>query len=66
VKVKRSMKDGDLVRKLAREARLPVAKAQDRLEELVHSIVTRLRLGQSVELPGLGKLVGRGATAKKQ
>ena len=51
------MKQAELARELAREARLPAAVAQDRIDELVHRIVTKLRRGRPVELPGLGKLV---------
>jgi len=53
------MKQKDLARELARKARLPAAVAQDRIEELVHRIVRKLRRGQRVELPGVGKLVLR-------
>lgn len=53
------MKQKDLARELAREAGLPPAVAQDRIEELVHQIVRKLRRGQRVELPGVGKLVMR-------
>ena len=53
------MKQAELARQLAKEARVPAAVAQDRIEELVHQIVRKLRLGRPVELPGLGKLVVR-------
>ena len=60
------MKQKDLARELAREARLPEAVAQDRIEELVHRIVRKLRRGQKVELPGVGKLVMRtGRTGRR-
>ena len=52
-----NMKQKELARELAHEARLPAAVAQDRIEELVHQIVRKLRRGRPVELPGLGKLV---------
>jgi nucleoid DNA-binding protein len=51
------MKQQELARELAREARLPAAVAQDRIDELVHRIVRKLRRGQPVKLAGLGKLV---------
>jgi nucleoid DNA-binding protein len=51
------MKQTELARELAREARLPTAVAQDRIDELVHQIVRKLRRGRPVKLPGLGKLV---------
>ena len=57
------MKQEELARELARElpkeTRLPRAVAQDRIDELVHQIVRKLRRGRPVELPGLGKLVVR-------
>ncbi len=50
------MKIQQLTRTLARQSQLPAAEARDEVEELVHRIVTRLRQGQSVDLPGVGKL----------
>jgi nucleoid DNA-binding protein len=60
------MKQAELARELAREARLPAAAAQDRIDELVHRIIKNLRRGRPVELPGLGKLVVRTGAGKKQ
>jgi nucleoid DNA-binding protein len=60
------MKQEELARELARESRLPEAVAQERIEELVHRIVKKLRRGRPVELPGLGKLVYGRAARKKQ
>jgi nucleoid DNA-binding protein len=57
-----SMKRDELTRKLAREDGLPVAVAQDRIDELVHRIVTKLRRGRPVELPGIGTLIKRAGT----
>ena len=51
------MKQEELARELAREARVPAAVAQDQIDELVHRIVRKLRRGQRVDLPGVGKLV---------
>jgi len=51
------VKQDELARELAREARLPPGVAQDRIDELVHRIVRKLRRGQRVNLPGVGKLV---------
>ena len=51
------MKQEELARELARESRVPAAVAQDRIDELVHRIVKKLRRGQRVVLPGVGKLV---------
>ena len=60
------MKQEELARELAREARLPAAVAQDRIDELVHQIVRKLRRGRPVELPGLGKLVVRSRATEKR
>jgi nucleoid DNA-binding protein len=60
------MTQEELARELAREARLPAAVAQDRIDELVHRIVRKLRRGQPVELPGLGKLVVPARPRKRQ
>ncbi|MGH9647427.1 MAG: HU family DNA-binding protein [Bryobacteraceae bacterium] len=60
------MKQQELARELAREARLPAAIAHDRIDELVHQIVRKLRGGRSVELPGLGKLVARAGPRKNK
>jgi len=51
------MQREDLAQELAREASLPEGVARDEIDKLVHRIVTRLRRGQRVELPGLGKLI---------
>jgi nucleoid DNA-binding protein len=59
------MKQAELARELAREAHLPAAAAQDRIDDLVHRIIQNLRRGRPVELPGLGKLVARTGTRKK-
>lgn len=53
------MKHEELARKLAKEAGVPQAIAQDRIDQLVHQIVTKLQRGQRVELPGLGRLVSK-------
>jgi len=53
------MKQKELARELAKETGLPAAAAQDRIDELVHGILKKLRQGQPVQLPGLGKLVAR-------
>lgn len=60
------MKQEELARELAREARLPAAAAKDRVDELVHRIIKRLRRGRPVELPGLGKLVVRTGAQKRR
>ena len=60
------MKRDELTRKLAREDGLPVAVAQDRIDELVHRIVTKLRRGHPVALPGIGTLVKLAGTRKRR
>jgi nucleoid DNA-binding protein len=60
------VKQGELARELAREARLPAAVAQERIDELVHRIVKKLRRGQRVDLPGVGKLVMRPGRPEKR
>ena len=51
------MRREELARKLARETRTPDAAARDQIDELVHKIVQKLRRGQPVKFPGLGKLI---------
>ena len=53
------------MRVLAREARVPAAAAQDRIDALAHRIMIKLRRGQPVDLPGLGTLVRRATGQKK-
>jgi nucleoid DNA-binding protein len=48
------MKRKQLARDLARATHLSAAAAQDRVDELVHEILRRLRSGEPVDLPGLG------------
>lgn len=53
------MKRGDLARALAERSRsagtaLSEGQAQDELDRLVHGIVTGLREGRPVEMPGVG------------
>jgi nucleoid DNA-binding protein len=49
----------ELARVLAREAKIPGAIAQDRVDAVVHDIVMKLKAGRPVKLVGLGKLVAR-------
>lgn len=51
------MKHEDLVRTLAQETRQSPAEASDEIDDLVHEILRKLRAGEPVELPGVGKLV---------
>jgi hypothetical protein len=46
-----------LIRKLARQARVSEAQAADSLDELVHGIVQRLKRKEPVEVPGVARLV---------
>jgi nucleoid DNA-binding protein len=50
------MKRKELARQLARTKHLAAGAAQDRVDELVHDIVRKLRAGQRVTLPGFGEL----------
>jgi nucleoid DNA-binding protein len=62
------MKRKQLARDLARTAHIPAAKAQDRVDELVHEILRRLRAGEPVDLEGLGldpkQMIARPANGK--
>lgn len=51
-----------LAQRLARRAGVTNAEAADHLDRVVHQIVTKLRKGRTVPLPGLGKLKPAGAT----
>jgi nucleoid DNA-binding protein len=53
------MKREELARTLARQTNLSRAAARDEVDELVHRILKTLRKGETVELPGVGKLVAR-------
>ena len=48
------MKKQDIALRLARRARLSRAAAADRLDRLVHDILSELKRGKPVSLPGLG------------
>ncbi len=48
------MNKQDLATRLARESGLSKAAAADRLDRLVHNILSRLRQGKTAPLPGLG------------
>jgi nucleoid DNA-binding protein len=62
------MKRKELARELAKTTHLPAAAAQDRVDEVVHEILRRLRAGEPVDLEGLGlsmkKMVARPASGK--
>ena len=44
-----------LIQKLAVMADVPPERAADQLDRLIHEIVTALRNGEAVELPGVGE-----------
>lgn len=48
------MKRKELAKNVARTAQIPPAAAQDRVDEVVHEILRRLRAGEPVDLEGLG------------
>jgi nucleoid DNA-binding protein len=52
------MKRAELAKKLARETGLSPSEARNEVDELVHRILNKLRKGQPVKVPGVGKLVG--------
>jgi nucleoid DNA-binding protein len=51
------MKREELVKTLARQTGLSKSAARNEVDELVHDILRRLRQGQPVKFPGMGKLV---------
>jgi nucleoid DNA-binding protein len=52
------MKREELAKKLARKTGLSNSEARNEVDELVHNILHKLRKGQQVKVPGVGKLVG--------
>jgi nucleoid DNA-binding protein len=53
------MKREDLARTLARQTHQSSARARDQVDELVHKILSALRHGSQVELPGVGTLTAQ-------
>jgi nucleoid DNA-binding protein len=51
------VKKNDIAKHIARKSRVTEAEAADRLDRLVHQILSNLRKGRETSLPGLGKLV---------
>jgi nucleoid DNA-binding protein len=51
------MKREELAKKLARQTGLTHSEARNEVDELVHNILHKLRNGQQVKLPGVGKLL---------
>jgi len=60
------MKRKELARELARTQRLDAGAAQDQIDKMVHEILRKLRAGESVDLPGLGKLIPPAVRAGKR
>ncbi|MGE5569915.1 MAG: HU family DNA-binding protein [Rhodospirillales bacterium] len=55
------MNRDELATRLAKQTGVSRAAAADRLDEVIHRILTKLRRGQPAALPGLGEfLPGRG------
>jgi nucleoid DNA-binding protein len=52
------MKREEIAKKLARKTGLSDSAARNEVDELVHRILHKLRRGQPVKLPGVGKLLG--------
>jgi nucleoid DNA-binding protein len=48
------MKKDGLAKRLAKQSRMSQAAAADHLDSVVHDILTKLRKGRAVSLPGLG------------
>jgi hypothetical protein len=44
-----------LISRLAAKTKMPPAKAADGVDKLVHKILTKVRKGETAEVPGLGK-----------
>ena len=57
------MKKTEIAKSIARQSRVSEAEAADRLDRLVHEILSNLRKGRETPLPGLGKLT-RGKDGK--
>jgi nucleoid DNA-binding protein len=58
------MKKAEIVRRMARESGITRALAADRLDRVVHEILSKLRHGQKASLPGLGTFTPGGAGPK--
>jgi nucleoid DNA-binding protein len=65
------MKRKELAREVAKTTHQPAPAAQDKVDELVHEILRRLRAGEPVDLEGLGlkgpavrRMAGRSASSK--
>jgi nucleoid DNA-binding protein len=47
-----------LVRRLAKHKKVSKAAAADELDRVIHDVLTRLRRGERVRIPGLGVFAG--------
>jgi nucleoid DNA-binding protein len=52
------MKREELAKTLARQTGLSNSAARNEVDELVHNILHKLRKGEQVKVPGVGKLLG--------
>jgi len=55
VTLKTEMRKPDIARRMARQAGVSQGEAADRLDRVVHEILSSLRKGREAPLPGLGK-----------
>jgi nucleoid DNA-binding protein len=53
------MKREELAKTLALQTGLSKSAARNEVDQLVHDILRKLRQGQHVKLPGVGKLLGK-------
>jgi hypothetical protein len=51
------MKKSEIAKKMARQSGVSHAEAADRLDRVVHQILSNLRKGKQTSLPGLGRLL---------
>ncbi|MGH9719125.1 MAG: HU family DNA-binding protein [Bryobacteraceae bacterium] len=49
------MKKADVAKRVARQSRITPAEAADKIDRVVHQILSNLRKGESVAVTGLGK-----------
>ena len=58
------MKKAEIARRIARESGVTRAEAADKLDRMVHRILTNLKQGRKTELPGLGAFLPDGGSAR--
>ena len=59
------MKKPEIAKQIARQSGVSEAEAADRLDHVVHAILTNLRNGKTASLPGLGRFrAGAGGTLR--